>query len=235
MPTLERVMTHDFDKDYWQDHWSGREAERGQGGETSGPHPFLEEQLAGLEPGTALEAGCGEGAEALWLAARGWQVTAVDIAADVLRRAADHASRSTVGERVAWVEADLSTWEPGRRFDLVTSHYAHASIPQLDLYDRLASWVAPGGTLLLVGHLHTAGSEADHRDSHHDSHHDSHRDSHRDGHPPEHATVTADDVSARLDPDAWRLVTSHEGARTVRDGTGRPVTLHDVVITATRR
>lgn len=220
LSTLDTVMTHDFDKDYWRTHWAERDGGPAHGGPAAAPHPYLEQELAGLVPGAALDAGCGEGAEARWLADRGWQVTAVDIAADVLRRAAGHAAGTPSGERIAWAEADLSTWEPGRHFDLVTSHYAHASIPQLDLYDRLASWVAPGGTLLLVGHLDTD---------------DSHHHGHDDGHPPGHATVTADAVSARLDPAVWHVATAHEGSRTVGDRAGGPVTLHDVVVRATRR
>jgi SAM-dependent methyltransferase len=213
------VTTHDFGKDYWRTHWSGRDSRPGPDHRGAAHHSFLEQELTGLEPGTALDAGCGEGAEAVWLAARGWRVTAVDISDDVLRRAAAHAARSPVGDRITWVEADLSTWEPDRRFDLVTSHYAHASIPQLDLYDRLATWVAPGGTLLLAGHLDTRGS-----DPHHHA-----------GQPPGHATVTAAAVTARLDPEVWRVVTADEGPRTVTDQEGRAVTLHDVVVRATRR
>ena len=55
-----------------------------------------------------------------------------------------------------WVEADLGVWDPGTRFDLVTTHYAHPAMPQLDFYERIAGWVAPGGTLLVVGHARTA-------------------------------------------------------------------------------
>jgi SAM-dependent methyltransferase len=209
-------MTHDFefDSDYWQRHWSDR-----PGTGQVRAHPHLERELSGLPAGTALEAGCGEGAEAIWLAEHGWQVTAVDISGEALGRAADHAAGSAAAARITWVEADLSTWEPDQRFDLVTSHYAHASIPQLDLYDRLAHWVAPGGSLLLVGHLDTGGSDPHHHD----------------GHPPGHATVTAAAVSARLDPDVWRVVTTDEGPRTVSDRAGVSVTLHDVVVRASRR
>ena len=108
---------------------------------------------SGLVPGTALDAGCGAGAEAIWLASRGWQVTAADISSEALARAAERAAAAGGRPCVEWVEADLSVWEPGTRFDLVTTHYAHPAMPQLEFYDRIAEWVAPGGTLLIVGHL----------------------------------------------------------------------------------
>ena len=59
-----------------------------------------------------------------------------------------------------WVQADLSTWNPDARYDLVTTHYAHPAMPQLEFYDRIASWVAPGGTLLIAGHLYHDAAEA---------------------------------------------------------------------------
>lgn len=125
-----------FDHAFWQQHWASPT--------TAEVNPHLVHETAGLARGTALDAGCGAGAEAAWLSAQGWATTGVDIAGNALAAAADPG--------VEWIEADLTTWHPGRLFDLVTTHYAHASIPQLDLYARLGEWVAPGGTLLVVGH-----------------------------------------------------------------------------------
>lgn len=59
---------------------------------------------------------------------------------------------------IRWVEADLSTGEPDSRFDLVTTHCAHPATPQLAFYERISHWVAPGGTLMIVGHLHSPGT-----------------------------------------------------------------------------
>lgn len=131
---------NEFDRPYWDQHW--RQA-RHHGTE---PNPHLVREVAGLAPGTALDAGCGRGAEAGWLAARGWAVTAVDISIEALSQAG--------ANTVAWVRADLTTWTPGTRFDLVTTHYAHPAMPQLAFYERISEWVAPGGTLLVVGHAH---------------------------------------------------------------------------------
>ncbi len=196
-------MTHGFDKEYWEEHWR-------RDGAGSPPNPHLVREVGELVPGTALDAGCGEGAEAIWLASRGWQVTAADISSAVLARAAERGTP----ERLRWVEADLSTWDPGTRFDLVTTHYAHPAMPQLEFYDRVAEWVAPGGTLLIVGHLHTHGG---HGHGHH---------------PPAEASATAAAITTRLDEADWEVVTAEEGQRILP---GRDVPLDDVVVRATRR
>ncbi len=204
-------MQQGFDKDYWESHWQQAE------GHGVAPNPYLARETGSLVPGTALDAGCGEGAEAVWLAAEGWTVTAADISSAALAHAAERATAAGASdERLRWVEADLSVWEPGRRFDLVTTHYAHPAMPQLDFYERIAGWVAPGGTLLVVGHLHTTGPT-----------HHAHADQ-----PPEEATVTAAGITARLDAAAWDVVTADERVRTV---SGRQAELHDVVVRATRR
>ena len=157
-------------------------------------------------------------AEAIWLANEGWQVTAADISTEALSRAS--ARSTTIGaaaESVQWVEADLSVWEPGTQFDLVTTHYAHPAMPQLAFYERISTWVAPGGTLLIVGHLHTPGSR-------------------HDGHcPPEEVLVTAASITAGLDASQWEVVTTDECTRTRTNREGRPVQSDDVVVRATRR
>lgn len=130
-------MTRTFDKDYWETHWGSA------AGGGLPPHPALDTEIGSSSPGTALDAGTGEGAEALWLAARGWQVTAVDVSAEALRRAA---SRSPEDVRsVRWIEADLTHWEPETSYDLVTTFYAHPAIPQVEFYRRISRWVAPVG------------------------------------------------------------------------------------------
>lgn len=190
----------------------------------SPPNPHLVREVDNLEPGTALDAGCGAGAEAIWLASRGWQVTGADIADQALARAAERAAARGVADRVQWVQADLSAWEPSTTYDLVTTHYAHPAMPQLEFYDRVACWIAPGGTLLIVGHLH----------------HD-HKGGHDHGHgpggaePPASASVTAADITARLDPTVWAVVTAEESNRTMTGNGGDAVMVHDVVVRATRR
>ncbi|MCZ2811921.1 class I SAM-dependent methyltransferase [Modestobacter sp. VKM Ac-2979] len=218
---------HAFDKAYWEQHWQSRTGSPGAVG-SSPPHPYLAAELGGLLPGTALDAGCGTGAETLWLAEHGWEVTAADISAEALARAAARAASSGSADRVQWVEADLSSWEPEVRFDLVTTSYAHPAMPQLAFYDRLATWVAPGGTLLVIGHLHTG------EDGHgHDHGHD-HGQDHGDQ-PPAEATATAYAVTARLADAEWDVQTADEVHRTVLAPHGGTVALQDFVVRATRR
>ncbi|MBA4021749.1 MAG: SAM-dependent methyltransferase [Gordonia sp.] len=213
-------MTHAFDKNYWDDVWQGDRAAAMAAGE---PNPHLVREIADLTAGTALEAGCGAGTEAIWLASRGWQVTAADIAADALARASERAAASGVSGQVHWVEADLSTWAPETYFDLVTTHYAHPAMPQLDFYDRIASWVAPGGTLFIVGHLH------------HDNHGATGEHGYGHEHPPAEASATAASITARLDPTVWEVATASESHRTMTGPDGRETPIHDVVVKAIRR
>lgn len=193
----------EFDKHYWEDHWAP-----GAGNGHLPASPYLAPETGHLTPGTALDAGCGAGAEAAWLAEHGWRVTGADISATALAAAAGRAAH--LGDRVEWVETDLARWEPGRTWDLVVTHYAHADVGQLALYERLSSWVAPGGTLLVVGHVHGGG---------HDH--------------PEGATATLAGITGLVDSPQWRVESAYESTRTVRPG-HRPVQLRDVVVRARR-
>jgi 2-polyprenyl-3-methyl-5-hydroxy-6-metoxy-1,4-benzoquinol methylase len=209
-------MTQAFDKEYWETHW--QEAEGHAIDRELAPNPYLAREISTLAPGTALDAGCGEGAEAIWLATEAWRVTAADISAEALARASARAAKEGAApEHVQWVEADLSVWEPGTQFDLVTTHYAHPAMAQLAFYERLAGWVAPRGTLLIVGHLHTSEASGHGHDH------------------PEVVSVTAARITARLDATQWDIVTADEPTRTLINRAGPTTQLNDVVVRATRR
>jgi SAM-dependent methyltransferase len=205
-----------FGAEFWEERyrsssavWSGQ------------PNPQLVTETAGLTPGAALDAGSGEGADALWLADRGWQVTAVDFSAIALERGAAHAAAAgaDAAGRIRWVQADLTAWEPADgRFDLVSAQFMQLpAAPRQELFARLAEAVAPGGSLLIVGHdpsdLQTTMPR------------------------PRMAELfyTAGDVARSLDADRWEIVTAEARPRQATDPDGREVTIHDAVLRARRR
>lgn len=120
---------------------------------TAEANRFVVEELAGLAAGRALDLGTGEGRNTIWLAERGWQVTAVDFSAVGLAKAAELAARRGA-TGVRWVEADLREYEPGpAAYDLVLLAYVHLPPDEFGaLLQMAASALAPGGTLLVVGH-----------------------------------------------------------------------------------
>jgi 2-polyprenyl-3-methyl-5-hydroxy-6-metoxy-1,4-benzoquinol methylase len=142
-----------FDREGWEERWAQALREHGDRVAMRPANPHATAELAGLPPGRALDAGCGHGAETIWLAARGWQVTALDFAATALAhaRATAEATGPEIAERIDWVEADLGTWTPPSTYDLVLSIFVHVAGSASELVQRLADGVAPGGTLFLVG------------------------------------------------------------------------------------
>jgi SAM-dependent methyltransferase len=135
-------------------------------------------------------------------------VTAVDFSAVAVERAAAQARARGLEDRVEWLHADLDRWTPPPgRFDLVTAHYLHARwTDRPALFRRLAAAVAPGGTLLVVGHLLVDGRHHGHGDHGHGpggrlAEHD-----------PE-AFYTAEEVAALLEPGQWRDVVTETRER----------------------
>lgn len=116
-------------------------------------NPRLPERVSSLAPGRALDVGCGEGADVLWLAGQGWDATGMDFSAVGLERAALHAVEAGVEERTHWRREDVRAWEPDDTFDLVVSHYLH--LVDDDMAAAVGRWtraVAEGGTLMVVLH-----------------------------------------------------------------------------------
>ncbi|MFJ2031163.1 methyltransferase domain-containing protein [Streptosporangium sp. NPDC087985] len=189
--------------------WSGR------------PNPQLVAETTDLPPGTALDVGCGEGADALWLASRGWRVTAVDFSTTALRRGAEQADAlgADVAGRISWVHADLTAWTPdGGPFDLVSAHFMHLpGIQRQALFARLATTVAPGGTLLIVGH-HISDLETTMPRT-----------------PIPDMFFTAEEVAHSLAPDQWDVLVTDTRPRPAGDPEGREVTIHDAILRARRR
>jgi 2-polyprenyl-3-methyl-5-hydroxy-6-metoxy-1,4-benzoquinol methylase len=144
-------MTHTemFEPPSWNERYAG------EGRIWSGdPNPQLVAEVTELTPGTALDLGCGEGGDVIWLARRGWRVTGADFSSAGLARAQRHAEDAGVADRVEFWEVDARTFTAdGRTWDLVTSHFLHPPDGgMVDVTRRLAGAVAPGGHLLIVGH-----------------------------------------------------------------------------------
>jgi SAM-dependent methyltransferase len=118
---------------------------------TGRANQFVEAHLADLDPGTAIDLGAGEGRNAVWLASRGWTVTAVDFSQVGLdkadRLAAEH------GVEITTVCADATTWAPPAPVDLVVLSYLQLpSDLQRTVLEHAATWLAPGGTLFVIAH-----------------------------------------------------------------------------------
>ncbi|MGW4829240.1 class I SAM-dependent methyltransferase [Amycolatopsis japonica] len=138
--------TQQFWEDFYRDKdqvWSGK------------ANPILVNEVAALTPGTALDLGCGEGGDAIWLTQQGWRVTAVDISDVALQRAAAHAAEAGA-EGITWERHDLAKSFPEGHFDLVSAQFFHSPVAVDGERDkalrRATEAVAPGGTLVVAGH-----------------------------------------------------------------------------------
>jgi SAM-dependent methyltransferase len=203
----------ELDRAFWQQRWET--AHRASAGGPAEPNRTLTRTAEQLAGGAALDAGCGEGVDALWLASRGWRVTAVDFVDTALERG--RARSAEIGVDIDWLQADLSVWTPPAcRFDLVSAHYLHGIAQRDELFRRLAAAVRPGGTLLIVGH-HPSNADIS------------------GGTVPDSVFFTADDVVAVLD-DEWEVLTADDDVpRKMTSHEGRPLELRSAVVRARRR
>ncbi|QIS05715.1 methyltransferase domain-containing protein [Nocardia brasiliensis] len=142
----EAGSTVEFWENFYQERervWSGN------------PNFLLVREITGVPAGTALDLGCAEGADAIWLAQHGWRVTGVDVAETALGRARAHAAELGV-TGITWQQVDLAHSFPEGTFDLVSAQYLHSPVAHADerttILSRAAAAVAPGGLLLIVGH-----------------------------------------------------------------------------------
>lgn len=180
--------------------WSGR------------VNPTLPRLTADLAPGRAVDVGCGEGGDGVCLARRGWDATGVDFSAAGLARARAAAEDAGVGELTHWLQADARTWVPADTWDLVASHYLHLPLPQMrQAVARFATAVAPGGTLVVVGH---------------------HPHDVPQGHHQRDDLFVPDDLAPVLDPREWQVRT--EVVERTGTGHGADVVVRDSILLARR-
>ena len=179
------------------------------------PNDALVTEVASLKPGTALDAGAGEGGDAFWLAGQGWTVTAADISSVALGRAAKRAGE--LGVAITWLHADLAKVPAPQTYDLVTAFFLH--VPKSDqqaLFRHLAEAVAPGGTLLVVGHAFSDMDKLPRPDL-------------------KEFGWTPGDVAAAL-PEAgsWTIEASESRPRQAVGPDGEEVTINDAILRARR-
>lgn len=163
------------------------------------PNQFVAAELAELTPGRALDLAAGEGRNAIWLARRGWSVTASDFSQVAL----DKGARLAGDTLVDWVCADATAWDEPAAYDLVLLAYLQLPAPERRSAVRAGfASVRPGGTFFLVAHDSTNLAEGV-------------------GGPQDPAVLmTADDVLGDLAGSAYDVVRAERVPRTVDDGHG---------------
>lgn len=187
--------------------WSGR---------PNGPLVAVLDTVAG-DGRSALDLGCGTGADAVWLAQQGWVVTGVDIAESALHQAAEAAREAEVADRIDWVRADLDQWQPGRQWDLVTASFLHSELvaDRTPLLERVLHWVAPGGELVLISHLRApAWREQEHQHS--------------------FRMPTVQEIVAFCDRPGWTVLEARETETDLPSPEGEPGTRVDTVVRVRR-
>lgn len=142
-------MGEDDAKAYWEEHYGERE--RIWSGQVN---VQLATVVGDVAPGRALDLGCGEGGDAVWLAEHGWNVVAVDVSDTALTRAAEEAEARGVQDRIDFQQHDLSDSFPDGTYDLVSAQFLHSTVrlERPDILRKAAASVVPGGLLLVVDH-----------------------------------------------------------------------------------
>ncbi|CAN5234470.1 hypothetical protein BH09ACT6_BH09ACT6_12680 [soil metagenome] len=200
-----------------EDYWNGHYGQRSQIW-SGNVNPLLAREAQRLAVGRALDLGCGEGGDAVWLARQGWHVTAVDVSSTALDRGRAAAESAGVSALIEWQQHDLGRSFPAGEFDLVSAQFLQSPV-ELDretILGRAAAAVAPGGSLLVVGHAafppwsKMAGSDV--------------------------RLPTADEVlaSMRLDPHSWHTVLCRVESREATGPDGLEATLYDSVVLVQR-
>jgi SAM-dependent methyltransferase len=196
---------------FWEAHygekdqvWSGR------------PNGVLVSEVSDMAPGRALDVGCGEGADAIWLASKGWRVTAVDVSPTALERGARAAEEA--GVEAEWQWHDLADTFPTGVFDLVNVQYLHSTLdlPQDRILSAAASAVAPRGTVLVVGHAAVPPWSRHHHD---------------------HVFPQPDEIarSLGLEDADWDIEVCETRERATIAPNGEPAEISDSVVKARRR
>ncbi|MFD1858515.1 class I SAM-dependent methyltransferase [Aeromicrobium camelliae] len=202
-------------REFWESRY--REQDRAWSGR---PNQALVDVVEDMLPGRALDLGCGEGGDSIWLAAQGWTVTAVDVSATALDRARRAAVEAGLGDSISWREHDLASWVPDGEFDLVSACFLQSPLefPRYEVLRAAAAHLAPNGHLLVVAHASTPPWAR-----------------HRDGHGPQLLSAEEDVAALGLSVDHWEVVVAEDRHRTVTGPEGQQADILDSVVLVRRR
>lgn len=205
----------DSAREFWESRY--REQDQAWSGR---PNQALVDVVEDMLPGRALDLGCGEGGDSIWLAAQGWTVTAVDISTTALARARHAADAAGLGDNISWREHDLATWEPDGEFDLVSACFLQSPLefPRYEVLRSLAEHLAPNGHLLVVAHASTPPWTH-----------------HRDGHGPQLVSAEEEVAALGLPVDRWEVVVAEDRPRTVTAPDGQQADILDSIVLMRRR
>ena len=196
--------------------WESRYAERDRIWSGRPNQALVDTAPRAGEGATALDLGCGEGGDSIWLAEQGWRVTAVDISTTALSRAQQEwERRDGEADRITWVTADLATWQPEQSYGLVSACFLHSPVefPRTEALRRFAAAVAPSGHLLIVGHAEPPPWSRHHQ---HDEPHEMLR--------------AAQELDALALGDEWQVVVCEDRERAATGPDGEAATLLDSVL-----
>lgn len=207
----EQTSQHFWEERYASESrvWSGR------------ANAVLVDLCREVPPGRALDLGCGEGGDAIWLARHGWQVTAVDISTTAIGRGRDAARNAGVAaDAITWVVQDLATWTAADAYDLVSAFFLQSpvTLPREEILRRAAAAVAPGGRLLIVSHAAPPPWATELHQHHH-----------------EFPTPSQDLAALALDETQWDAVVAGVRQRDATGPDGRSAVLDDAVVLVQRR
>ncbi|MFV0430261.1 MAG: methyltransferase domain-containing protein, partial [Arachnia sp.] len=200
--------------DFWEDRYAG--SERVWSGKAN---PVLADVAGTLAAARALDLGCGEGADAIWLAQNGWQATGIDISPTAIGRATQAAEAVGLEPGQArFLAADLAMLPPGA-YELISASFLHSPVelPRADILRRATERITPGGHLLITSH---ASFPPWHTGPH-----------------PEHRFLSADEEleQLRLDPQIWDVVVAEARPRQAVGPNGESATIDDIVVLVRRR
>lgn len=208
------LVGQDFDdallaqpKKFWENRYSSEDKIW-----SGNPNATLVDAVGGLPPGRAVDLGCGEGADVLWLAEQGWHATGIDISDTAVRRAQDAALAAGLQDHATFLAEDLSQWNPEEEFDLVTGSFLQSPVEldRIAILRKASELVAPGGRMCIISHAAPPPWAT--------------------GHQQHDFPDPAEDVRALALGQEWETDLQETRKREVKDPEGNPAILEDSVL-----